>query len=264
MEEDLPIDESVGIPLAPHKTASSSSEPSGVSESGGASGINYCYLILFNLQKRNNLGAILRSAAAFGVRLVVLVGRSGFKAFCKKSGQGAVPIENAPTIGEAVSLLRGRHPNGDLQVCGVEILTQAESLHTSPFKGPTAFMVGNERGGLTREQIDQCDSFVYIPQFGAGVGSLNVACACSVVLYQFSAWANTEGRAGLGFPADERPDMARPHGAGSFPVAGPRPLPANEYVAHLDSNTASSEEVKESGGATGLKRIRSEDCHGDP
>lgn len=43
-------------------------------------GANYCYLILFNLNKKNNLGAILRSAAAFGVRLVMLVGRQGFKA----------------------------------------------------------------------------------------------------------------------------------------------------------------------------------------
>ena len=45
-----------------------------------SSSANYCYLILFNLNKKNNLGAILRSAAAFGVRLVLLVGRQGFKA----------------------------------------------------------------------------------------------------------------------------------------------------------------------------------------
>lgn len=48
--------------------------------SSDSSSSNYCYLILFNLNKKNNLGAILRSAAAFGVRLVLLVGRQGFKA----------------------------------------------------------------------------------------------------------------------------------------------------------------------------------------
>merc|ERR1712160_133326 len=94
----------------------------------------------------------------------------------------------------------------------------AESLHAMPFRGHTALMVGNERGGLNREQIDTCDDFVYIPQFGAGVGSLNVASACSVVLYQFSVWANAPGRAGLGVPADEIPAMNKPHGAGSFPL----------------------------------------------
>merc|ERR1712211_229030 len=102
---------------------------------------------------------------------------------------------------------------------------QATSLHTCPFEGPTAFMVGNERGGLTREQIEHCDSFVYIPQFGAGVGSLNVSCACSVVLYQFSACANSPGRGGLGFPEDPKPAMVKPHGAGSFAVGSPRPMP---------------------------------------
>eukprot|EP00438_Fugacium_kawagutii_P032483 Skav233883 [mRNA] locus=scaffold435:73301:74856:+ [translate_table: standard] len=61
-------DDSVGIPLGPAQ--------------GGdvRDGANYCYLILFNLNKKNNLGAILRSCAAFGVRLVMLVGRQGFKA----------------------------------------------------------------------------------------------------------------------------------------------------------------------------------------
>ncbi|CAK9034708.1 unnamed protein product [Durusdinium trenchii] len=211
--EELPEDTSVGIPLGPS-----------ISSGAAASDANYCYLILFNLNKKNNLGAILRSAAAFGVRLVLLVGRQGFKAFCKKSGQGVVPIENAPSVQEAVDALKARHPPGKLQVCGVEILPQAQSLHSSPFHGPTAFMVGNERGGLTREQIDHCDSFVYIPQFGGGVGSLNVACACSVVLYQFSAWASSSTK-GLGFQEDERPAMAVPHGSGSFALQGPRPLP---------------------------------------
>lgn len=233
-EVDLPEDDSVGIPLGP-----------ALEDRTGGSGANYCYLILFNLNKKNNLGAILRSAAAFGVRLVMLVGRQGFKAFCKKSGQGVVPIENAATVQEAVAALKARHPSGELQVCGVEILPQAQSLHSSPFRGPTAFMVGNERGGLTREQIDHCDSFVYIPQFGGGVGSLNVACACSVVLYQFSAWASST-TSGLGFAEDERPQMATPHGAGSFALQGARPLPPKLVDA------------VEFQGDAGVKRTRSE------
>ncbi|CAE7381606.1 rlmB, partial [Symbiodinium pilosum] len=212
--EELPEDDSVGIALGP--------APELAVEQGEGSA-NYCYLILFNLNKRNNLGACLRSAAAFGVRLVMLVGRQGFKAFCKKSGQGAVPIEHAPTLPQGIEALKARHPSGRLAVCGVEILEQAKSLHECPFRGPTAFMMGNERGGLTRDQIAHCDSFVYIPQFGGGVGSLNVACACSVVLYQYSAWAAQ--REGLGFPEDDRPAMSAPHGAGSFALRGSRPMP---------------------------------------
>ncbi|CAJ1352326.1 unnamed protein product [Effrenium voratum] len=45
------------------------------------------------------------------------------------------------------------------------------------------------------------------------------------VLYQFSAWACAGP--GLGFLEDPRPAMKAPHGAGSFAVQGPRPLPAS-------------------------------------
>lgn len=34
-----------------------------------------------------------------------------------------------------------------------------------------------------------CDSFVYIPQHGAGTASLNVTVAASIVLHQFAVWA---------------------------------------------------------------------------
>eukprot|EP00927_Polykrikos_kofoidii_P005893 TRINITY_DN12368_c0_g1_i1.p1 TRINITY_DN12368_c0_g1~~TRINITY_DN12368_c0_g1_i1.p1 ORF type:complete len:320 (+),score=45.75 TRINITY_DN12368_c0_g1_i1:86-1045(+) len=244
--EALPEDTSVGIPLgrAPQNLVPQADEVADVSpekKAGDTSVGNYCYLILFNLNKRNNLGAILRSAAAFGVRRVVLVGREGFKAFCKKSGQGAVPIDHTPTLSDAVELLRTWHPgetagSGGVRICGVEILSHATSLHAASFSGHTAFMVGNERGGLTRDQIAACDDFVYIPQFGAGVGSLNVACACSVVLYQFTVWANTAGRCGLGVPADPLPKMAKPHGSGSFLVeslVSTQTVPAKDNIVQL-------------------------------
>lgn len=234
-QDTLPEDVSVGIQLGKYAAAQSTAQ------------CGQCYLILFNLNKKNNLGTILRSAAAFGVQSVVLVGRRAFKSFCKKSGQGAVPIENAESVADAVALLRAKHLGERLHVCGVEIVPQATSLHEAPFHGHTAFMVGNERGGLTREQLDACDSLVYIPQFGARVGSLNVACACSIVLYQFSVWANAPGRGGLGMCPDPIPAMARPHGAGSFPVtAAPAasPLEHRKEVSRLPTAVAAAQEVE--------------------
>lgn len=51
---------------------------------------------------------------------------------------------------------------------------QARSLHESPFSGPTAFMVGNERGGLTREQIEarRRNSTENPPATHAGLGGI--------------------------------------------------------------------------------------------
>eukprot|EP00798_Chlamydomonas_sp_ICE-L_P021348 gene21348-28284_t len=59
------------------------------------------------------------------------------------------------------------------EIVGIEIVDGAKPIQSHPFKGPTAFMLGNEGDGMTQRQMDLCDSFVYIPQFGAGTASLN-------------------------------------------------------------------------------------------
>ena len=35
--------------------------------------------------------------------------------------------------------------------------------------------------GLSEKQIEACDHFIYIPHYGGGTASLNVACAASIV-----------------------------------------------------------------------------------
>lgn len=46
--------------------------------------------------------------------------------------------------------------------------------------------------GLSSRQKAVCDKFVYIPQYGSGTASLNVAVACSIVLHHFAVWAQYE------------------------------------------------------------------------
>ena len=54
----------------------------------------------------------------------------------------------------------------------------------------TRLVVGCMQGtGLSQQQLELCDSFVYIPQHGQGTASLNVTVAASIVLHQFSVWA---------------------------------------------------------------------------
>ena len=68
-------------------------------------------------------------------------------------------------------------------IVGIEILDTAVSLTSHPFTSSTAFMFGNEGGGLSPRQREACDLFVYIPQYATGgMASINVACASAVVL----------------------------------------------------------------------------------
>jgi hypothetical protein len=52
--------------------------------------------------------------------------------------------------------------------------------------------------GLSSNQKAACDKFVYIPQYGPGTASLNVAVACSIVLHHYALWAEYEERARQG------------------------------------------------------------------
>lgn len=61
--------------------------------------------------------------------------------------------------------------------------------------------------GLNEKQMRLCDSFVYIPQHGAGTASLNVTVAASIILHHFALWAGypERGREGAKFAVGERP-----------------------------------------------------------
>lgn len=67
---------------------------------------------------------------------------------------------------------------------------------------------------MNEKQLALCDSFCYIPQYGPGTASLNVAVAASIVLHSFAVWAGYAERAreGYKFLVDERPQRTQPRG----------------------------------------------------
>ena len=120
----------------------------------------------------------------------------------------------APTLEDAVAYLRRER---GCEVVGVEIVEGAERVQDAPFRGSTAFMLGNEGAGLTEKQIGLCDRFVYIPQYGAGTASLNVTTAAAIALHHFGAWAGYREARRLGhkFEVGQRPQ--RTHARGVAP-----------------------------------------------
>ena len=80
-------------------------------------------------------------------------------------------------------------------------------------------MLGNEGQGLSEKQISLCDKFVYIPQYGSGTASLNVAVACSIVLHNFAIWAgyHEREREGQKFVVAPRQQRTRARGCAVNP-----------------------------------------------
>mmetsp|Transcript_9299 Transcript_9299/g.18484 ORF Transcript_9299/g.18484 Transcript_9299/m.18484 type:complete len:213 (+) Transcript_9299:172-810(+) len=170
-----------------------------------------CYLILFNVSKKHNIGTILRCATAFDVTTVCLVGSRNFNTFGSHGSDAYVHLRHFETLEECCRTLKEDH---GCTIVGIEIDDEAKAIQTHPFSGNTAFMLGNEGQGMNEKQMKLCDSFVYIPQYGVGTASLNVAVATSIVLHHFALWAGYTERSRTQHKYDvaDRPQRTAPRG----------------------------------------------------
>jgi tRNA C32,U32 (ribose-2'-O)-methylase TrmJ len=140
-----------------------------------------------------------------------LVGSRQFNTFGSHGSEAYISYRHFNTLEECCEELKTKH---GCEIIGVEITDNAKAVHTHPWSGPVAFMLGNEGTGLNERQLRVCDSFVYIPQYGVGTASLNVAVAASIVLHQYATWAGYEERSRHGYKFDvaERPEKKTARG----------------------------------------------------
>lgn len=146
--------------------------------------------MVHNIAKRHNVGTLARSATAFGVSEMILVGRRDFNAFGSHGSTSHVNFRHFHSLSDARVFLKSK----DCDICGVEITDNAVDVTQHPFKKSTAFLLGNEGMGLSAKECEICDFFVYIPQYGGGTASLNVTVAASIVLHHFGVWAGFSER----------------------------------------------------------------------
>ena len=133
-----------------------------------------------------NLGAIIRSVAAFGGQGVILPQRRsvGMTASAWKTSAGAAartPVAMAGNLTQTLKVLKqrgvfviGLDGGGDVQLPGLELANQ-----------PVVVVVGSEGKGLSRLVTETCDAVVSIP-ISASTESLNAGIAASVTLYEIS------------------------------------------------------------------------------
>ncbi len=133
-----------------------------------------------------NLGAIIRSVAAFGGQGVIVPQRRsvGVNSAAWKTSAGAaarVPVAMASNLTHTLKALKergvfvvGLDGDGDVTLPGLELADR-----------PIVLVVGSEGKGLSRLVTETCDAVVSIP-ISAATESLNAGIAASVTLYEIS------------------------------------------------------------------------------
>ena len=148
-------------------------------------GQNENILILESVRDPQNVGAILRTAAAFSVDRVIM-GKDCADIYSSKTvraSMGAVfsmRIDRVESVPEAIGSLRAQ----GRRVFAAALDERAERLGKAEFSRGDCVVIGNEGHGLTKSTLEASDASVYIPM-ADGVESLNAAVAASVLMWEF-------------------------------------------------------------------------------
>ncbi len=147
------------------------------------------YLLIYNIAKKHNIGTLIRSASAFKIKKVLVLGEN--KKILKKffGSQGTVKKTEFLFFNDIKGIKEFCKEN-EIYICGIEIGGDSKPVQTQPFKGNTLFVLGNEGSGMNHKQKEMCDHLVYIPQYSSKTGSLNVGIAASIIFHHFAVWAN--------------------------------------------------------------------------
>ena len=150
-------------------------------------------LVLDRIGNANNFGAIVRSAAFFGMKHIVIPADESQSAITTSSyriaqgGMEFVDIYSANSIARFMEAVRGR-----MVRIGTDLRAKKTLAEIAGVRGakPAVVVLGNEEDGISDDVRKNCDECVIIPYAGFAEGaepaiqSLNVAQAASIILYE--------------------------------------------------------------------------------
>lgn len=150
-------------------------------------------ILLDRVGNANNLGAIVRSAAFFGIKNIIIPNdeaQSSITTSSYRVAEGGMEFVNIFSTSSILKLLKS--VNGKMVRIGTDLNAKKTVSALSGFckQKPALIILGNEENGISESVRANCDELVIIPFFGMKTGksslveSLNVAQAASIILYE--------------------------------------------------------------------------------
>lgn len=142
-------------------------------------------VLLDELTDPHNVGAIIRSAAAFGAAGILLPvhNQAPITGTVVKTSAGMafrVPLISIGNVNQAVDALA----KIGFRTYGL-VMNGVQNIVDEKFDAPTLFIIGNEGDGIRQKTFERCDVGLRIPM-SMRAESLNASVSAAVVLYQWS------------------------------------------------------------------------------
>lgn len=127
-----------------------------------------------------NLSRIIRAAGCCGLTRVIACGNASIDRKIARDGADQVRLEVHRSLPPVLKSLREE----GYKLAGLEQTTGSQSIYNYPFERRTVIVLGNERLGLTDEELKWLDATVEIPVYGLP-HSHNVATAAAIAMYEY-------------------------------------------------------------------------------
>ncbi len=141
------------------------------------------FLILEDIQDPGNLGTIVRSGEGAGLSGIIMSSHTVdiFNPKTIRATMGSiyrVPFIYTDDLADAVRTVK----NAGIKTYAAHLAGKT-AYDKENYRGASAFLIGNEGNGLSRETADLADLYVRIPMLGE-VESLNAGVAAALFMYE--------------------------------------------------------------------------------
>ena len=140
-------------------------------------------VILDHLEDPHNLGAIIRTCEAAGIKSIILPKdrQVQVNATVMKTSVGTLDNMNMVSVTNLVNAINKLKDNG-FWIVGTA-LDNSVDFKTIDYSGKIALVIGNEGSGISNIVANNCDFLAKIPMYGK-TNSLNASVAAGIMIYE--------------------------------------------------------------------------------